>query len=265
MRVSVLQPDPGLLEQINRLNWLKHHAREQAKAGADVLILPESFLSGYNFDQALHGKAEPKDGNFASQVRNLAHELGLAFVYGYPELDGGRVYNSAIFIDDIGTQLANHRKVVLRDEIEPNWFETGDANTLFRYRAVSIALMICYECEFPEAVRGAGDSVAGLVLVLTASGWQQVPRLVVLARAYENSVFMVYANYGGVENGHEFAGQSCIVDPYGNDLACVGPSEGSISAKLNLGLVAEARTRLPYLRDHRKIPVQTSQNLENSL
>jgi len=114
--------------------------------------------------------------------------------------------------------------------------------------------MICYECEFPEPIRRASAEGADIILVVTACAWDQVPNLVVPSRAYENGVFMVYANFCGVENGHSFCGLSCIVDPYGIDLARAGRDEEAISAQVDLALVPDARARLPYLRDHQKIP-----------
>ena len=254
MKITVLQTNASLNASPDRFDRLEQHARSQAIAGAEVLVFPELYLSGYNVGDALHRKAEALKGPFASRTQSLARELGIAIVYGYPERDGDSVYNSAIFIDDSGQILANHRKTVLPDGIEPNWFEAGDGLTLFRFRGTTMALMICYECEFPETVRRAAAGGAEVVFVPTACGWEQVPNLVVPSRAYENGVFMVYANYGGVENGHAFAGLSCIVDPYGKDLARAEQPEEAISAKLDFGLVAEAHTRLPYLRDHQKTP-----------
>jgi predicted amidohydrolase len=191
-------------------------------------------------------------------VRVLAKELGLAIAYGYPERDGDTVYNAFLFVDDFGNPLANHRKTVLPVGIEHDWFATGSSFSLLRYRNATIALIICYECEFPEIVRNVALAGAYIVLVATAGGkdWEQVPKFVVPARAYENGIFVAYANYCGAENGHAFCGLSCIVDPYGTDLARAGKAEEAISANLDLGLIAEARAKVPFLRDHQGIVSQ---------
>lgn len=177
--------------------------------------------------------------------------LSIAIVYGYPERDGDTVYNSAIFIDQHGRPLANHRKTVLPIGNEPDWFATGSGFSIFRFGDATIAMVICYECEFPEIVRSVALGGAEVVLVVTAGGkdWEQVSKLVVPSRAYENGIFMVYANYCGTENGHGFCGLSCIIDPSGADLARARKAEGTVSAVLDLGLIAEARARVPFLKD----------------
>ena len=64
---------------------------------------------------------------------------------------------------------------------------------------------------------------------------------------------MVYANFCGVENAQAFTGLSCISDPYCINLARAGHDDEATSAQVDLALITEARTRLPYLRDHQKI------------
>ena len=64
---------------------------------------------------------------------------------------------------------------------------------------------------------------------------------------------MVYANHSGVENGVQFTGRSCIVDPCGNDLARAEAGEEVISATLDIGLIEKAREHLPHIRDFKKV------------
>ena len=61
-------------------------------------------------------------------------------------------------------------------------------------------MLICYDVEFPEAVRRLALAGAGLVVVPTANmeGFEAVPRLLVPARAYENGLVVAYANCCGV-------------------------------------------------------------------
>lgn len=224
----------------------------------DLVVFPELFLSGYNVGDALHRCAEPQDGPFAQHVSILAEELGIAVSYGYPERDGNTVYNAFLFIDNHGKVLANHRKTVLPIGVEHDWFATGSSFPVFRFGGAMIALVICYECEFPEIVRNVALRGADIVLVATASGkdWEQVPKFVVPARVYENGIFLAYANYCGAENGHGFCGLSCIVDPFGAKVAHAGKTQEVITAELNLDLIAEVREKVPFLKDQRHVALQ---------
>ena len=258
MKVSVAQVDAGFADSENRFFWLEAQAQHATAAGADLLVFPELFLSGYNVGEALHDCAETQDGLSARRVGALAKELGLAIAYGYPERDGDTVFNACIFIDDHGRTLANHRKTILPPGMEHDWFAAGTGFTVFRFGGATIALVICYECEFPEIMRGVALDGADIVLIATAGGkdWEQVPRFVVPSRAYENGIFIAYANYCGEENGHGFCGLSCIVDPSGTDLARAGKSHEVISATLDLGLIAEARAKIPFLRDSNQYRIE---------
>lgn len=258
MKVSVAQVEASLAGTGNRLAWLEAKVRRAAIEDVDLVLFPELFLSGYNVGEALHQRAEAQDGPFAQRVGALAKDLGLSIAYGYPERDGETVYNAFIFFDDQGRVLANHRKTVLPLGIEHDWFATGSNVLVFRFRGATIAMLICYECEFPEIVRHAALEGAEIVLVATAGGaaWEQVPTCVIPSRAYENGIFIAYANYCGVDNGHGFCGLSCVVDPYGVALARAGRTEDVISACLDLGIVAEAREKVPLLRDQRSVVSQ---------
>lgn len=258
MKVSVVQVDASLARPENRFNLLEVKVRQAAIEDVDLIAFPELFLSGYNVGEALHLHAEAQDGPFAQRVGTLAKDLGIAIAYGYPERDGETVYNAFIFIDEQGRTLVNHRKTVLPLGIEHDWFATGSNVPVFRFKDATIALLICYECEFPEIVRHVAQQGADIVLVATAGGadWRQVPTSVIPSRAYENGIFIAYANYCGVENGHGFCGLSCVVNPYGVDLARAGKTEDVISTNLDLGFVAEAREKVPFLRDQRRVVSQ---------
>lgn len=258
LNIAVHQHDARLRGPGERFAWLESQSREQAGQGLDLLVFPELFMTGYNVGGDLLHFAEAADGGFAQRAKALAHELGVAILYGYPERSDEAIFNSAIFIDADGKVLANHRKSVLPDGIEPDYFQTGSTLTMFTFKSAKVALMICYECEFPETVRSVAASGAEVVLVCTATQWTQVPDYVVPSRAFENGVFMVYANPAGPENGTQFPGRSCIVDPYGNDLARAGGEEAVISAQLDIGLVKKAQMRLPFLRDYQKVPTAFS-------
>lgn len=114
-------------------------------------------------------------------------------------------------------------------------------------------MLVCYDVEFPETVRAAAQAGAELVVVPTALGaeWDQVARRVVPARAFENGVYLAYANYAGSERGFTYLGESRIVRPDGRDMAVAGDGEECIEAIIDRDAMVKIRRRLPYLRDCR--------------
>ena len=87
-----------------------------------------------------------------------------------------------------------------------------------------------------------------------ASQWEVVAHRVIPARAFENGVYVCYANHCGHENGIDYLGASCIVGPDGKDLARAGAGEQLLFARLERNRVAAARQRLPYHVDRLKLP-----------
>ncbi len=224
---------------------------QAAADGAGLLVCPELYMSGYNIGDAIPEHAEPVDGPFARAVAGLARQHNIAVSYGFPESHKQNIYNAAICISGEGETLAVHRKRVLPPGMESTYFVTGAGETLFELGGLTVALIICYEAEFPEAVRNAALAGAHLVVAPTALGeaWPHVAHKVIPTRAFENGVGLVYANHAGEEAGLNYLGASCIVGPDGHDLARAGAGEELIAADISLEAVKAARDRLPYLRD----------------
>lgn len=218
---------------------------------ADLVLCPELFLSGYAAGDALRQHAEPADGPAARGIAGIARKHRKAIVYGFPEPAGDALLNAALAIGPDGALLAHHRKLAIPPGFERDYFSPGSGLTLFQLGGLRFGLLICYDAEFPEAVRATSEAGVQAILVPTALGaqWLVVAEKVIPARAFENGVYMLYANHAGVEGSVTFLGGSCIVGPDGRDLARAGANEAVIAADLDAGAVARAQARLPYFGD----------------
>ncbi|PWE33117.1 hydrolase [Maritimibacter sp. 55A14] len=224
-----------------------------AGRGADMVVCPELFLSGYNIGGAVADRADPCGGPGFQAVAAIAHRHGCAIAFGYPERGAdGALYNAASVAGPDGTLLANHRKRLnAPGSFEGDWFADGAEQTLFDWGGLRLALLICYEVEFPETVRDAARAGAQIVLVPTALSdqWPVVARKLIPTRAFENGVWLAYANHAGTEDGLRYLGGSRIVAPDGGTAAEAGAQEALIMADLDPARVAAAQARLPYLSD----------------
>ena len=250
-RLAVGQSPAGLSTTQERLNWLSGVMPGVAAERADLLLLPELFATGYNIGDQVVARAEPADGPIAQAVKAIAQAHGVAIHYGFPEIDGEEVYNSAQCIGPNGLNLGRHRKLAIPPGFERKHFSPGRECGLFTYRDVKIATLICYDAEFPETVRHVASLGAELVLVPTALGaqWEWVAQQMIPTRAYENGVYLAYANGAGVENGMSFLGQSVIATPDGRELARANAEPHVLYGEMQLDTVTAAQARLPYLRD----------------
>ncbi len=257
MLTAIFQCAGGGLEPAQRLQQLEQAIASARGDRPELVLCSELFASGYYVGDTLIERAQAVDGPFFQQVSQLAQRLDTAIVYGYPERGEAGIHNAAAFVGADGSLLANHRKCLnAPGGFEARYFIPGNQPTLVDYAGLHIALLICYEIEFPEAVRQAALAGAQLILAPTALGaeWDVVASRVVPTRAFENGVWVAYANHAGHENGIDYLGGSKIVAPDGNIEADAGPGEGLISCPVIASRVDAAQQRLPYLRDRDKLP-----------
>jgi len=222
-------------------------------AGADLLIMPEMYLSGYNIGPAAALEhAITAEG--LAPAQSIARELGIALVFGYPERVGEAVSNSAVLIGPEGELLLNYRKTHLFGELDRAMFKSvGTEFPLASLHGLKIGLLICYDIEFPEPARRLALAGADVILVPTAQmePYYQVARYVIPARAYENQVYLAYANHSGRDDGLEYIGHSSICGPDGSVLAIAGKSEEMLYATVDPAHHAKVRLADPLIADRR--------------
>ena len=259
-RLSVAQAPAELPTPSDRLEWLGAELPGIARGGADLVVLPELFACGYNIGDDVERRAEPLEGPTFTAIAEMARRAGVAVHYGFAERAQGNVYNSAVAVSPKGEVLCHQRKLAIPPGFERAHFTPGQGCKIFDYLGFRIATLICYDAEFPETVRHVAEQGADLVLVPTALGaqWEWVAKTMIPTRAYENGVFLAYANSAGVENGLEFLGSSFIAAPDGRELARAGGTPQVLFADLDNSLVSAAQNRLPYLKDRTGIMLRAS-------
>ncbi len=247
MRAGIFQCEGGGLSPLERFAQLEDAISDQQ---LDLVVCPELFLSGYAVGGDVRRFAETKEGPFSNKIANLAKQQGTAIIYGYPEQQNGLLFNSSICIDSNGHIVSNHRKMLLPPGFESEYFTSGDELSTFNLGPFKCAMLVCYDVEYPEAVRAAAEAGAQIIIVPTAltDQWGVVAHKLIPTRAFENGVWVLYANHAGVENSARYLGNSCIAAPDGSDAIRAGTAQQLIIAEINLDAVTEAQNRLPYLK-----------------
>lgn len=254
MRVALYQCPPLPLDVAGNLKRL--HQLAQEANDADLLVLPEMFLTGYNIGvEAVGALAEAQDGPSAQSIAALAKNSGVAILYGYPErAEDGQIYNAVQLIDANGQRLCNYRKTHLFGDLDHSMFSAGgDDFPLVELNGWTLGFLICYDLEFPENTRRLALAGAELILVPTANmvPFDFVADVTVRARAFENQCYVAYANYCGREGEIEYCGQSSIAAPDGQRVAQAGLDEALIVGTLDRQLMLDSRAANRYLLDRR--------------
>jgi len=250
LTAAIYQPVADDLSPVQRLERLDDRLSCIDGAVSDIVLCPELFLSGYDVGPKILAYAEPADGTSLKRASEIARKYRTALAIGYPEQDGDVLYNAVAVIGKSGERLLDYRKRVLPPGFEGDTFTPGNVPGIFELAGHRVAVLICYDVEFPEFVREAANAGANLVLAPTAlkSKWTFVARKMIPTRAFENGVFLMYANHAGREGESEYLGESVIVGPDGAEMAIAGSGEDFITADLDMENVTVARETLPYLQ-----------------
>jgi predicted amidohydrolase len=222
------------------------------QAGAELLVLPEMFSTGFSMDTSI--TPEPLDGATPAFLRSLAREHDMAVVGGFVLARArGKPQNVSLAVDRRGRDLALYAKIHQIALLEEDkHYQPGDWPMPFSLDNVNITCFVCYDLRFPELFRLVVDQCE---LITIIASWPAVRQshwdLFLPARAVENQCFVVGVNRIGQGGDFTFVGGSAIIDPLGNILAHGGEQENLLIADLDTSMVAEVRSKTGFLRDRK--------------
>jgi predicted amidohydrolase len=229
--------------------------RGAAAAGAAVLLTPELFPTGYA-PRRVRAELDPAGlPELRAKLAGIARRHRIGLVYSLPRITPeGEWHISATLLDAGGTSVLTYDKVHLFGPEERAAFSpAARPPAVVDFNGIPTSMVICYDVEFPEAVRAAAIAGAELLLVPTAlaHGYDDVPQVLLRARALESQVTIAYANHSGVEEGCRFLGGSVIAGPDGKLLSAAGEGLQLLYAEVDEGAAARARDEVPYLAERR--------------
>ena len=107
-----------------------------------------------------------------------------------------------------------------------------------------VGIVICFDRHLPESIRTCALKGADLVIIPTANTKAEPMELFeweIRVQAMQNQIFVAMCNRVGKEGDMDFAGQSLIIDPWGNLLAKGDDQERLIACDLDLILARKAK------------------------
>ncbi|MFD4867548.1 nitrilase-related carbon-nitrogen hydrolase [Streptomyces sp. NPDC058412] len=227
----------------------------RARAGDDLVVLPEGWAAGAWNHATWPRDAEPLNGPTALAMSEAARDACVWLHAGtIVERDpDGTLYNTALLFGPDGVRRGHYRK------IHRYGFDTGEAALMGAGERIvtvpadfgTVGLATCYDLRFPELFRALLDAGARFLVVPAAwpAGRLAHLRLFVRTRAVEEQCFVLACVAAGEHGGVRQAGHSMIVDPWGEVLAEAGEDEEVLTADVDPAAVDRIRAELPVLRD----------------
>ena len=259
-------------DQSRNLAEAERLVRLAAGAGAQIILLPELFMTPY-FPQLekyeyFELAASLEDSVPVNHFKQIAKQLNVVLPISYFEKAGNVFFNSLALIDGDGTVLGNYRKTHIPDGPsyeEKFYFTPGDTGfQVFKTKYGRLGIGICWDQWFPEVARILALQGAEIILYPTAIGsepvldkdskdhWQNAMK----GHAAANIIPVVASNRVGVEkdtnSSMEFFGSSFIADESGNIVKVLNRhEEGLLIHDFDLEAINTKRISWGVFRDRR--------------
>jgi len=187
-------------------------------AGAQMVAVPEMFLTGYQLQDLVMKRAFVEDAR--RHLYLLAEETasGPALGIGAPLLEDGVLYNAWFVLKD-GAIAATMRKHELPNELvfdEVRLYGSGPVSGPYSVGAIRIGSPICEDAWHPSVPETMTESGAQILLVPNGSPYYREKYDVrmnrMVARVVETGLPLVYLNMVGGQDDQVFDGGSFVLD-----------------------------------------------------
>ena len=205
LNIAILQMRSRNRELQNNISVAIDKMEEAKRNNADILLLPECFITGYDLSI---DNASALTQDDLKPLCEKAKELEIGVVATAVTQGHEKPQNAAFVIDKNGEILMKYAKVHTCDFADEKALASGDEFKVCDFGGVKLGVMICYDREYPESARIL--MLKGAEIILVPNDCESMkPRVQALStRAYENMCGVAMAN----PNGRN-AGNSCAFSP----------------------------------------------------
>jgi len=220
-RISLAQLNPTVGDLEGNAAKARHAWEEGRAAKADLVALPEMFLTGYNtqdlvtkpvFHQAAMAKA-------ADLARDCAE--GPALAIGCPWAEGGKLYNAYLILKGgkIASRCLKHHlpNETVFDEVRI--FDAGPLGGPYAVGDTRIGSPICEDGWHEDVAETLEETGAEFLLIPNGSPYfrnkMEVRQNHMVARAVETGLPVIYLNMVGGQDDQVFDGGSFVLNPGG--------------------------------------------------
>jgi NAD+ synthase len=207
---------------------------EARDAGADMLALPEMFITGYQTQDLVLKPAFTEDA--VRTIMDLGESLidGPAIGIGGPWPEGDKLYN-AYFVFKSGKLVARvlkhhlpHKQ--LFDELR--LFDSGPISGPYAVNGTRIGSPICEDGWFPDVAETLAETGAEILIVPNGSPYHREKLDLrmghMVGRVVETGLPLVYVNMVGGQDDQLYDGASFVLNPHGQKVVQLPPFDEAV-------------------------------------
>jgi len=256
LRVAAVQHDIVWHDRAANFERLAPMIAGAAASGARLVLLTETFSTGFSFDTP--GIGEPEGGPSSTFLVSQARAHGVWVGGSCPEIapdapaDDQRPSNVFVLAGPDGATHRYRKIHPFSHADEERYVRAGTEFVTVVVDGVRLSLFVCYDLRFADEFWAlAGDTDAYLVV----ANWPAKRRLhwstLLRARAIENQAYVIGVNRVGAGGNLDYSGDSAIIDPLGEILATGAGAETVLLADVDSDHVASTRAHFRFLQDRR--------------
>jgi omega-amidase len=225
-------------------------------AGSDLIVLPETFLSGFSNDTG--ASAETMEGESVAWLRALAVDAGAVICGSLAIRENDVVYNRLLWVQPDGRSQQYDTRHLFRMAGEHTRYGGGNQRLMVELKGWRVLPQVCYDLRFPVWLRNRrlASAIGGMDydLSIFVANWpaprRQPWRTLLRARAIENLSYVIGLNRVGVDgNDLPYAGDSAVIDPLGEPLVELGGQEQVVTVTIDPRTLLAHRERFPAWMD----------------
>ncbi|KKI90517.1 acyltransferase [Bacillus sp. SA1-12] len=264
LRVSAVQYHLHTIKSFDQFaKKVEHYIKTAQEFLSDFILFPEFFTTQLMSIENEFGEALTIDQlpNFTEQYRSLFMTLAIKtkmhIIAGTHVINkDGKLYNVAHMFYPDGRVAEQAKLHITPTEVNEWNMSAGDDLQVFETEKGTVAMLTCYDIEFPEIVRMAKAKGADVIFCPSCTddrhGFHRV-RYTSHARAIENQVYVVTTGTVGSLETVDFMrgnfGQAAVITP--NDVPF--PPKGILAeGEINQDMIVTADLDLELLYQVRK-------------
>jgi len=239
-KVATVQMDCQHLNREGNLEKALMFVRDAKKMGADLVVLPHMFATGYNVFINPSKVAEDIDGSTVSYLKTISKKLNIIVVGGFVEKCDTEFFDTTIVADPRGDIIGSYRRISLWQD-ESNDLSRGEDLCIVDTPIGRAGILVSRDLTFPEIARSLAFEGAEIIMISGALDDHAYWEVFCRARALENACFVVASNRVGVEGQLSYCGHSMIIDPEGRILSDSESREEAKVAELDPTIMDKER------------------------
>ena len=256
VRVAAIQHDIVWNDRSANFDHLTPRIAGAVASGARVVLLTETFSTGFSFDTP--GIAESEGGPSSQVLHKMATTHGVWVGGSCPEIapdvppDDQRPSNVFVLVAPDGTEHRYRKIHPFSHADEERYVRAGTEFVTVDIDGLRCSLFVCYDLRFADEFWALAHQSDAYFVV---ANWPAKRRLhwstLLRARAIENQAYVIGVNRVGSGGGLDYSGDSAIIDPLGEVLATGAGGETILIADLDPAHVATTRDHFRFLQDRR--------------